>query len=184
MTSAIPITTGTKIPATLSASFDIGAFEAEASSTSLIICASAVSSPTFSTLNVKYPDLFTVAPVTLSPAVFSTAILSPVIADSSTAPFPSTITPSSGIVCPALTTTISPTCTSSAGTVTSAPLRITDAVFGERSMSFSIACDVLPLARVSRYLPSVMSVTIIAAPSKYKFIIYCSTSPILLCPKP
>ena len=37
VTRAMPITTGTKTPATLSASLAIGALEAEASSTSLII---------------------------------------------------------------------------------------------------------------------------------------------------
>ena len=43
---AIPITTGTNTPETLSAIFAIGAFVAAASLTVLIICASVVSSPT------------------------------------------------------------------------------------------------------------------------------------------
>ena len=44
---AMPITTGTNTPLTLSASFAIGAFELVASSTSRTICANVVSSPTF-----------------------------------------------------------------------------------------------------------------------------------------
>ena len=46
---AIAMTIGTKTPLTLSASFAIGAFEDVASSTSLIIPESAVSSPVFLT---------------------------------------------------------------------------------------------------------------------------------------
>jgi hypothetical protein len=45
-TKAIAITTGTKMPLILSANLAIGAFEEPASSTSLMICESAVSSPT------------------------------------------------------------------------------------------------------------------------------------------
>ena len=182
--TAIDITTGTNIPLTLSASFAIGAFDAEASSTRCIICDNAVSSPTFSTLNLKYPDLFIVAPITLSPTFFSTAILSPVIADSSIAPLPSTITPSSGTDCPAFTATISPICTSSTPTVTSFPSRITTAVFGDKSISFSIACDVFPFALDSRNFPRVMSASIIAADSKYKFIIYECANSLSPCPSP
>ena len=44
--NAIVITTGTKIPLTLSAIFAIGALELVASSTSFTICAKVVSSPT------------------------------------------------------------------------------------------------------------------------------------------
>ena len=74
-----------KCPATQSASFWIGALLACASSTSLMICASAVSAPTLVASNVKAPVLFIVPPMTASPALFSTGRLSPVSIDSSTA---------------------------------------------------------------------------------------------------
>ncbi len=74
-----------KWPATQSASFWIGALLACASSTSLIICASAVSAPTFVASNVNAPVLLSVPPITISPARFSTGMLSPVSIDSSTA---------------------------------------------------------------------------------------------------
>ena len=44
---AIVITTGTKMPLTLSANFPIGALLDDAFSTNVIICAKVVSSPTF-----------------------------------------------------------------------------------------------------------------------------------------
>src|SRR3989338_58837 len=81
---AIRITMGTKIPATLSASLCIGAFEPCASSTSLIIWASIVSLPTWDALTFSMPFLFIVAPTTLSFNFFETGMLSPVIIDSST----------------------------------------------------------------------------------------------------
>ena len=75
------ITTGTKIPLMRSASLAIGAFEFPASSTSLIIPASVVLSPTFDARKWNVPFLFIVADMTLSPGFFSTGMLSPVIAD-------------------------------------------------------------------------------------------------------
>ena len=83
---AITITAGTNIPLMLSARRAIGAFELPASSTSLIILARVVSSPTFEARNLKLPFLFTVAERTSSPIFFSTGMLSPVIADWSTYP--------------------------------------------------------------------------------------------------
>ena len=54
--NAMDMTTGTNTPATLSASFAMGALEAAASSTSRIICARVVSSPTRVASIKKDPD--------------------------------------------------------------------------------------------------------------------------------
>ena len=170
-TMAIPITAGTKIALILSASLAIGALVAVASSTSLIISESAVSLPIFSARILKYPALLTVPPITLCPVCFSAGTLSPVSADSSTEAKPSIITPSTGIAAPALTITVSPIATSSVGTVSSLPSRRTIAVLGVRSISFVIASDVLRFALASNVFPSVISVSIIPADSKYISII-------------
>ncbi len=166
VTRANAITTGTKTPAILSAMRSIGALELVASSTSRMIEASVVSSPTARASMANQPLLLTVAPVTCDPIAFSTGTDSPVMADSSTNAVPSTTTPSTGIDSPARTTTRSPTCTCSVGTVTSAPSRTTVAVLGARSMRAVIASVVRPLARASKYLPSVMRVRIMPAESK------------------
>ena len=184
VTSAIPITAGTNTPLTLSAILAMGGLELVASSTSLTICASVVSSPTLSARILKKPDFTTVAPVTLLPVSFSTGMLSPVIADSSTAACPSVKTPSTGTLMPLRTTRISPFSTSSTGISSSAPSRSTTAVFGAKSISFVIASLVLPLARASRNLPKVISVKIIPADSKYKSIENRCTSAKSPCPKP
>ena len=55
VTIAIPITMGTKIPLTLSATRAIGALEFPASSTSLMICANVVSCPTLVASKIKEP---------------------------------------------------------------------------------------------------------------------------------
>ncbi len=81
---AISMTIGTKYPETTSASCAIGAFEPCACSTSLTIWASAVSAPTRVARKVMVPFLLMLAPVTGSPAFFSTGMLSPVSMDSST----------------------------------------------------------------------------------------------------
>ena len=83
--TAIAITTGTKMPETLSAIFAIGALVAAASLTIRMICESVVSSPTLAARQTIKPDVLIVAEVTASPTVFSTGILSPVKADSFTA---------------------------------------------------------------------------------------------------
>ena len=183
-TRAILITTGTNTPLTLSANFAIGAFELVASSTRWTICESVVSSPTFVACILKYPDLFKVAPITLSPICFSTGILSPVKADSSTEEAPSTTTPSTGTASPAFTISVSPACTSSTGIVISCPLRSTTAVLGAKFISFVIASDVFPFARASSVFPNVISVRIMPADSKYKSIIKLWTVSISPCPNP
>ena len=164
--TAMPMTTGTKMPLTRSASLAMGAFEFAASSTSRIICASVVSAPTLVARNLNQPVLLMVAATTRSPGCFSTGMLSPVMADSSIAVLPSTSSPSTGTLWPGRTTIRSPTATCSTGTSVSTPSRSTTAVFGARSISFVIASEVLPLERVSKNLPSVISVRIMPADSK------------------
>ena len=80
-TSAMPMTTGTNTPLTRSASREMGALELAAASTSLTMRLSAVSSPTLVTRKRKLPEVFTVAPTTLSPTPSSTGRLSPVSMD-------------------------------------------------------------------------------------------------------
>ena len=81
---AMPMTTGTKMPLTLSASLAMGAFEFPASSTSRMIWERVVSSPALEARNRKVPFLLIVAEMTVSPGIFSTGILSPVMAAWST----------------------------------------------------------------------------------------------------
>ena len=170
-TAAMLITTGTNTPLILSASLAIGALELAACSTSAMIWESVVSLPTFCARQVNTPVPFIEADSTVSPSAFSTGMLSPVSALWSMAECPLITTPSTGTPAPGRTKKTSPTFTCSSGTCTSCPQRSTVAVLGARLISFSIASPVLPLLRVSRYLPSVISVKIIAADSKYKSII-------------
>lgn len=88
VTAEITNTTGTNTPATLSAMRAIDALVALASSTSWIILASDVSAPTRVARKVNEPVRLTVAALTVSPAVFSTGMDSPVSALSSTAELP------------------------------------------------------------------------------------------------
>ena len=106
------------------------------------------------------------AAATLSPGPLSTGRDSPVRGDSSTAELPSTMTPSTGMDWPGRTATRSPTRTSSTGISASAPSRRTVAVLGARSIRREMAWEVLPLERVSKNLPSVISVRIMPADSK------------------
>ena len=162
----MPMTAGTKTPAILSAIRSMGAFELVASSTRRMMLASVVSSPTAVALMAIQPRWDTVAPVTASPTPFSTGMGSPVMADSSMEAEPSTTLPSTGTDSPARTITRSPTRTSSVGTWISCPSRTTVAVLGARSMRALMALVVLPLARASKYLPSVMSTRMVPAESK------------------
>ncbi len=184
VTAAIPITAGTKMPAVLSASLAIGALLEEASSTSRIICAIVVSSPTFTALARISPALLMEADTILSPSCFKTGMLSPVIAASSKEDFPSVITPSTATASPGFMMKISPTMTSATSSTVSTPSRTTVTVFGARFISFVIASLVLPLDRVSRYFPTVISVRIVPADSKYRSWRYCSTSAISPWPSP
>ena len=72
---------------------------------------------------------------------------------------------------PGRTRKTSPFCTSLIGTVFSAPPRSTRAVCGARRISDFSASVVFPFERASSILPTVMSVTIMAADSKYRLCI-------------
>ena len=65
--------------------------------------------PTRSERIVRLPVVFSVAPITLSPARLVTGTGSPVSIDSSTALEPSTTTPSTGTFSPGRTRSTSPT---------------------------------------------------------------------------
>ena len=147
----------------------MGALVALASSTSWIILASDVSAPTRVARKVNEPVRLTVAALTVSPAVFSTGMDSPVSALSSTAEAPSSTTPSTGMDSPGRTRSTWPGRMASTSTVASVPSSATTvAVLGAKSMSASIAPPVLDLLRVSRYLPTVTSDRMVPALSKYR----------------
>ena len=89
--TAMEITIGTNTPLTLSASFAIGALEELASSTSLMIWAKAVSSPTCVARNLIYPDLLMPAPVSYTHLdVYKRQMLSASFKNS-TAPLPASM---------------------------------------------------------------------------------------------
>ena len=150
VTTAIPITTGTKTPEMRSASFWIGGLEACACSTSRAIWASAVWLPTAVAAMSMAPSTIRVPPMTRSPGPFSAGSDSPVTIDSSTAARPARTLPSTGIASPGLARSRSPTATSESGTSLSTPSRTRRANFGARSSSLRTAADVRPRARVSR----------------------------------
>ena len=164
------ITVGTKYPEIISAILAIGAFDPCACSTSLIIWANAVSLPTFVALYLNMPNLFMLAPKTLSPIFLSIGMLSPVSIDSSIVVVPSTISPSTGSFSPGFTKITSPTLTSSIEIIFSTPSTIIVAFFGANPISFLIASDVFPLVLASKYFPKVIKVKIVAPDSKYKSI--------------
>ena len=164
---AISTTAGTNQPDTLSASAWIGARERCASATMRTICASMVSWPTRSARISRPPVPLTVAPVTFSPAVFSTGTGSPLIIDSSTLLWPSSTTPSTGIFSPGRTRRTSPTTTSSSATSCSVPSDDTRrAVLGARPSRARMARPVAERARSSSTWPRSTSAVITAAASK------------------
>ena len=103
---------------------------------------------------------------TASPAFLSAGMLSPVSAASLTAPSPSITTASAGMLSPGRTMKMSPVRISDAGTVCSIPSFTSTAVLGVSAISPFSALVVLPLETASSSLPTVISVTIIAADSK------------------
>ena len=109
VSSDAPMTNGTNTALMRSAKRWTGALLPCASSTRRTIWASAVSEPTFVARNMNVPSLLMVAPMTWSPAFFSTGMGSPVSIDSSTALWPDVTTPSTGTFSPGRTTTMSPT---------------------------------------------------------------------------
>ena len=111
------------------------------------------------------PSPLSEPPVTVSPTSFSMGRLSPVNIDSSTADAPETTSPSTGTASPGLTRSRAPTTTSSTSTSISCPSRSKVAFLGVRFIRALMACEVFPLARCSKYLPSMTSVTTMVADS-------------------
>ena len=146
--------TRTSQKAARSASRWPGAFEFWASWTSLTIWARAVSEPTARVRARSVPRPLIVAPIRRSPGSLASGMLSPVTMDSSTSLLPSTTSASTGTRAPGLTRTRSPTATSTVGTSTGSPSRMTTAIGGARSRSVRIASLAPPLARISNQCPS------------------------------
>ncbi|MNC65649.1 hypothetical protein D3C75_1159590 [compost metagenome] len=90
----------------------------------------------------------------MSPTFFSTGKLSPVNMDSSTEVRPSITSPSTAILSPGFTITISPTTTSSIGTFSSTPSRTIRAVLAPSPINVLIASEVRPFANTSNNLPN------------------------------
>ena len=107
-----------------------------------------------------------VAPITVAPGPLCTGIDSPVSMDSSTNDSPLSTVPSTGILLPGRITTISPANTSAVGTSTSAPLRMTEAFAGVRSISAVMAEDAPARARISSQWPTRMKTSRTATASK------------------
>ena len=153
--TASPITNGTKIPETRSASRWTGALPDCASTTSLAIWASAVSAPTLVARTIRRPPAFTDAPATSSPGRFSTGTDSPVSCDWSTALTPSSTTPSVATFSPGRTTKRSPTASCSTGTRCSSPSASRRATSLAPSSSSAVsAAPARRLARASKYRPA------------------------------
>ncbi len=166
--SATSTTSTTNLPATTSAMRCIGALERWADATICTIWASMVAEPTFSERITSVPLVFSVAPISASPARLLTGIGSPVSMDSSTALPPSVTTPSTGIFSPGRTRSRSPTCTCASGTSSSLPSALMRrAVLGARPSSDLIAAEVCERAFSSRICPSMVSEIITTAASKY-----------------
>jgi len=152
-TNAIMITVGTNTAEILSANHWIGALDHCASWISLMICASAVSFPTFVVFISKLHNLFIVHPNTLSPIIFSIGMLSPVSIDSSTLECHEIKTPSIGTFSPGLTMMISHFFTCSIGISTTIVPLLTLAVLGANHINFAMVCDVDHFAFASRNFP-------------------------------
>ena len=118
----------------------------------------AVCSPTAVTRTRRLPPLATVPAMTAAPGPFDTVRDSPVIIDSSTSALPSMTMPSAGTRVPGRTSTMSPTCNSEIGTVsTSAPLT-RSAVSGSRAASALSAPRAWEIARISSQWPRIIIV--------------------------
>ena len=166
VTKAIPMTTGTNTLATASAMRWMGALLCCVACTSWMRRARAVSEPTRVASIVSRPLWLIVAAVTAEPAVLSTGRLSPVKMLSSTALSPSRTTPSTGMLSPGRTRSLSPIVTCAIGRCCSSPFFKRHAVFGDSPSSFLRAALVCPFARASSSLPNLINVIITAAVSK------------------
>ena len=144
----------------------MGGLEFWACLTMPMMRARAVSLPTRVARNTMEPLLFRVPATTSSPRAFSTGMGSPVSMDSSTAVWPSTTSPSTGIFSPGRTRTRSPCSTCSIAMSTSSPSLTTRAVRACRPMRRLMASEVLPRARSSRAKPRLIRPMIMAVASK------------------
>ena len=128
-------------------------------------------SPSVNPLNFAILELVLTIPVMIAGSKFykigikNLFHLSPNM-DSSVEVVPSITSPSTGNFSPGFTTIISFTTTSSIGITISVLFLITVAVFGAKPISLFIAWDVFPFETVSKYLPKVIRVKIVAAESK------------------
>ena len=163
----MPIITGTKMPAILSANCWTGALLPCASCTMWMILASSVSVPTFSALNRKLPFWLIVPAKTLAFFCLATATGSPLSMLSSTYELPSVTMPSTAIRSPGFTKIMSPGRICSIGTTFSdeGPV-ITVTVWGCRPMSFLMAEEVFPLAFSSSNRPNRIKAIMTLAASK------------------
>ena len=132
----------------------IFALPASADCTSRIIRWIELSSPTLVACISKAPNWLTVPLATLSPTPLSTGKASPVITAWLMEVSPAIILPSTGMVSPGKTRSISPTHTASAAIISSCPLLSRRAVCGVRWTSFSIPARALATVKSSSSAPS------------------------------
>ena len=166
VSSANPITMGTKIADTRSASRATSALPLCASATSRAIWASCVSEPTRVARTCSSPPTFTHAPTTSSPGPTSTGTDSPVSIETSIADAPLVTTPSVATFSPGRTTNTSPTASSPIGIRVSDPSRSTATSLAPMSNSARSAAPDCVLARASKKRPARMKVVTTAATSK------------------
>ena len=133
-----------------------------------MILASSVSVPVFSAVYLKLPVPLIVPAYTLLPVFFSTGSGSPLNIDSSTYDIPSYRVPSTAILSPGRTISLSPGIIASMLTTVLLPsLSIFTTVFGCSPISFLMADDVLLFALLSSVRPSNMNAMMTAEASKY-----------------
>ena len=161
--SAMPMTTGTNTPATLSAVLEIGAFRPWASSTNRMMRERVESSPVRVTWTYSTPFSLTLPPMTSLSTAFSTGRLSPVSMASLTLLSPWVTVPSAGTRAPGFTSTTSPTFSWLVGT--SRPVSARMAVSGDSCIRAVMAPLVFCIFRLSRNLPRDTRVSTTAADS-------------------
>ena len=138
---------------------------ASAFSMILAILAMVVSSPTRSTSMSTDPYMFTVPEDTRSPTVTSRGTDSPVSMELFTDVAPEITTPSTGTTSPGMMRTVSPSMTSSTGTMVSEPFFTTLAVAGFRPTSLIMLALAWLTVASSRKPPICMMMAISAAAS-------------------
>jgi hypothetical protein len=151
--AAMASTVGTNTLEMRSARRWIGACDPWASLIKATMRASTLDAPIAVASTSNAPEVLMVAPITRSPARFSTGIDSPVSIDSSTAPLPDRTMPSTGKRSPGRTTTTLPGASEAIGTSSSTAPRRTRAVDGCNLARLRSARLVWLLARASMALP-------------------------------